>query len=443
MGTEAKELLTKAKELLRNEVTQITYATWIRDLDIEGIHDDTIVLRANSDIQMDTINHRYKELIINTFAELTKKYYQLHCICDSEKTGNEKKSPVANYNFISSNHASINPNYTFETFVVGKNNSFAHAASLAVSEAPAKAYNPLYLYGGVGLGKTHLMHAIANSIFKSEPSKSVLYVTSETFTNEVINAIRDAKTQLFRDKYRNIDILLIDDIQFIAGKDAVQEEFFHTFNTLRESKKQIILSSDKAPKDIEFLEERLKSRFEWGLIADLSSPDYETRLAILRKKSSAENLFIEDDYLIEIATRIDSNIRELEGVLNKVIAFSTLIPGPISKESVEKAINDIVKKQEKILSTQLIQETVCKYFNIDIKDIKSSNRANEITYPRQIAMYLCYDVAHQSFPSIGREFGKRDHTTVMHAYRKIKKEIKDIPNTKLIVDSLTHILLGD
>ena len=442
MGQEMNELLTKAKDLLKGELTSISYETWIKTLEIESMTDSKIVLKSNSDVQMDTINTRYHDLIVNTFAEITKKYYEISCVLESTKDSfTSNTSTSINYDVPVS--SSINPNYTFETFVVGKNNSLAHAASLAVAEAPAKAYNPLFLYGGVGLGKTHLMHAVANTVLKNDKSKNVLYVTSEKFTNEIINAIKDNKTEQFRNKYRNIDVLLIDDIQFIAGKDTVQEEFFHTFNTLRENGKQIILSSDKPPRDIQLLEERLKSRFEWGLIADISAPDYETRLAILRKKASSENIVIDDEILMNIANRVDTNIRELEGALNKIIAHATLIPGPISKELAERAINDIVMKKEKIISIEFIQDTVCKYFNIDKRDLKSSNRSNDIAYPRQIAMYLCKTVAHQSFPAIGKEFGKRDHTTVMHAYNKIEKEIKDIPNTKLIVDSLKNILLND
>ena len=442
MGQEMNELLTKAKDLLKGELTSISYETWIKTLEIESMTDSKIVLKANSDVQMDTINTRYHDLIVNTFAEITKKYYEISCVLESTKDSfTSNTSTSINYDVPVS--SSINPNYTFETFVVGKNNSLAHAASLAVAEAPAKAYNPLFLYGGVGLGKTHLMHAVANTVLKNDKSKNVLYVTSEKFTNEIINAIKDNKTEQFRNKYRNIDVLLIDDIQFIAGKDTVQEEFFHTFNTLRENGKQIILSSDKPPRDIQLLEERLKSRFEWGLIADISAPDYETRLAILRKKASSENIVIDDEILMNIANRVDTNIRELEGALNKIIAHATLIPGPISKELAERAINDIVMKKEKIISIEFIQDTVCKYFNIDKRDLKSSNRSNDIAYPRQIAMYLCKTVAHQSFPAIWKEFGKRDHTTVMHAYNKIEKEIKDIPNTKLIVDSLKNILLND
>ena len=338
------ELLTKAKDLLKGELTSISYETWIKTLEIESMTDSKIVLKANSDVQMDTINTRYHDLIVNTFAEITKKYYEISCVLESTKDSfTSNTSTSINYEVPVS--SSINPNYTFETFVVGKNNSLAHAASLAVAEAPAKAYNPLFLYGGVGLGKTHLMHAVANTVLKNDKSKNVLYVTSEKFTNEIINAIKDNKTEQFRNKYRNIDVLLIDDIQFIAGKDRSQEEFFHTFNALHEDGKQIIISSDRAPKDINLLEDRLKSRFEWGLIADISNPDYETRLAILRKKAQLDNIIIDDEILSDIATKIDSNIRELEGILNKLIANAALTNSKITLEMAEKSINDVITKK--------------------------------------------------------------------------------------------------
>ena len=340
-------------------------------------------------------------------------------------------------------NSTLNPKYTFDTFVVGNNNRFAHAAALAVAEAPATSYNPLFIYGGVGLGKTHLMHAIGNAILRKNKKANILYVTSEKFTNQLINSIKDNTSAQFRDKYRNIDVLLIDDIQFIAGKERCQEEFFHTFNTLHESGKQIILSSDRPPKDIQLLEDRLKSRFEWGLIADISNPDYETRLAILRKKAQLDNIIIDDEILSNIANRIDSNIRELEGTLNKLIAKSSLTNSPITMEMAERAINDIVAQQEKVISAEFIQETVAKYFNINAKDLRGSKRSNDIAFPRQIAMYLCRNVAQMSLPQIGKDFGKRDHTTVMHACTKIENEIKENQNTKLIVESVKNILLAE
>ena len=317
-------------------------------------------------------------------------------------------------------------------------------ASLAVAESPASAYNPLFLYGGVGLGKTHLMHAIGNEVLFNNKSLKVLYVTSERFTNEFIDALKSASTEKFRQKYRNIDILLIDDIQFIAGKERLQEEFFHTFNTLHESGKQIVISSDRPPRDIPLLEDRLKSRFEWGLLADVSMADYETRLAILRKKKDEKHLIVDDEILSNIAAKIDSNIRELEGVFNKLVAKSSLTHTPITMEMAEKAINDIIMQKASVISIEYIQEMICKYFNITMKDLKSSQRSNDIAYPRQIGMYLCRILTNESFPKIGEAFGKRDHTTVMHGYKKIEQEIKQNPesNTKLIVESVKKIILS-
>ena len=287
------------------------------------------------------------------------------------------------------------------------------------------------------------MHAIGNEILRNNKNANILYVTSEKFTNQLINAIKDNKNEQFRSKYRNIDVLLIDDIQFIAGKERVQEEFFHTFNTLHENGKQVIISSDRPPKDINLLEDRLKSRFEWGLIADISNADYETRLAILRKKAQLDNIIIDDEILANIANRIDTNIRELEGALNKLIARASLINSPITMEMSEWAINEIVSSKDKVISSNFIQETVAKYFNIDPKDLVGAKRSNDVVFPRQIAMYLCRTVPQISLPQIGRDFGNRDHTTVMHACNKIEKEIKENKNTKLIVESVKNILLAD
>jgi len=271
----------------------------------------------------------------------------------------------------------------------------------------------------------------------------ILYVTSETFTNEFINALKDNSMEKFRQKYRSIDVLLIDDIQFIAGKERLQEEFFHTFNTLRENGKQIVLSSDRPPRDIPLLEDRLKSRFEWGIIADVSMADYETRLAILRKKTDEKHVIIDDDILKNIAAKIDSNIRELEGVFNKLVAQASLTHTPITHEMAEKAINDMIRQKDSVISIEYIQNCVCKYFNITEKDLKSSQRSNDITYPRQIGMYLCRILTNESFPKIGDLFGKRDHTTVMHAFKKIETEIKENKNTKLIVESVKKIILNN
>ena len=440
------ELLNQAKELLKNEMTNISYATWIKTLEIRNIYDNKIELITANAMQADAIKSRYYDLIINTFNFLTNKSWQLEIIDSSDATSNNQDGFENSFDnlTLSSEYSKtcLNPKYTFDTFVVGNNNRFAHAAALAVSEAPSSMYNPLFIYGGVGLGKTHLMQAIGNEILKRDSSKKVLYVTSEAFTNELVNAIKDAnyKNELFRNKYRNIDILLIDDIQFFAGKNTAQEEFFHTFNTLHQNGKQIILSSDKPPRDIALLEDRLKSRFEWGLLADISMPDYEMRLAILRKKTQLEGILIDDDILSLIATRIDSNIRELEGVLNKILAYTSLTHSPITIEVVEKAINDVTLQKENIISAEYIQDVVSNYFKIDKRDMISAKKSNDIAYPRQIAMYLCRTVGQMSFPKIGNDFGGRDHTTVMHAYKKIEKEIKENTNTKLIVESVKTII---
>ena len=441
---ELNELLTKAKDLLKNETTKIAYETWIRDLDIESADNGNIVLIANNAFQKESILSRYHDLIKNTFNYLTNRNCEITVLLKDDISEEELQVASKLSNTPNSYpNTTLNPKYTFDSFVVGNSNRFAHAAALAVAEAPATAYNPLFIYGGVGLGKTHLMQAIANEILLNNRNANILYVTSEKFTNQLINAIKDGKNEMFRNKYRNIDVLLIDDIQFIAGKERIQEEFFHTFNTLHENGKQIIISSDKPPKDIKLLEDRLKSRFEWGLIADISNPDYETRLAILRKKAQLDNIIIDDEILSDIATKIDSNIRELEGILNKLIANASLTNCQITIEMAEKAINDVVTKKDKVLSLDLIQETISKYFNITVEELKGVKRSNDVTFPRQIAMYLCRNVAQLPLTKIGEGFGKRDHTTVIHACNKIEKEVQNNVSTKRIVESVKNILLND
>lgn len=446
MNLDKDELLTKAKELLKEEVTPISFNTWFKSLEIQSISNEHIVFTAVSEFQKDMIENKYSSLLLNTLTYITNIDWSFSVIDISnekkstEETITEKKSNISEVD-LESNRSSLNPKYTFETFVVGNNNRFAHAASLAVGNSPSNSYNPLFLYGGVGLGKTHLMHAIGNRILEDNKNANVLYVTSEKFTNQLINAIKDNKNEFFRNKYRNVDVLLIDDIQFIAGKERVQEEFFHTFNALYEDGKQIILSSDKPPRDIAFLEDRLKSRFEWGLLADISCPDYETRLAILRKKAQDENIVIDDYILSNIANKIDSNIRELEGVFNKIVARASLIHTPITIEFAENIINEFKAESEKVISCDFIKETVAKYFSINKDDLAGNKRSNDIAFPRQIAMYLCREIANMSFPQIGTDFGGRDHSTVMHACKKINKEIKEKNNTKLIVDSVKNIII--
>ena len=374
MEIDKDELLVRIKDTLKGEVSSISYDTWISSLGIKSIDDGNIVFTTLSEYQRDFIENRFKDLLFNTIKFITNKEYTFSVIDLSKKDGNEDgeegdiiTDTTSNVpeSELESNHQTLNPKYTFDTFVVGSNNRFAHAAALAVGNEPGKSYNPLFLYGGVGLGKTHLMHAIGNRIIEENRKANVLYVTSEKFTNQLINSFKDNKTEMFRNKYRNIDVLLIDDIQFIAGKDRVQEEFFHTFNTLREDGKQIIISSDTPPRDIQFLEDRLKSRFEWGLLADISCPDYETRLAILRKKAQDERIIIDDSILSNIAATIDSNIRELEGVFNKIVARAALTHSPITMEHAELIINEFKLKSEKVISSDFIKETVAKYFSIN------------------------------------------------------------------------------
>lgn len=442
MQQELDELLTKAKELLKEETTSISYDTWIKNLEIESMNNGNVVLVTRTAFNKDFLDSKYHDLLVNTFKFLTNKECSVTIVSTEDKL-KESNQKVFSTNNITHTNETLNPKYTFDSFVVGNNNRFAHAAALAVAEAPATAYNPLFLYGGVGLGKTHLMHAIGNEILRNNPNANILYVTSEKFTNQLVNAIKDSTTEQFRNKYRNIDVFLIDDIQFIAGKERSQEEFFHTFNTLHENGKQIIISSDRPPKEINLLEDRLISRLEWGVIADISSADYETRLAILRKKAQLDNIIISDEILSNIATRVDSNIRELEGALNKLIARSSLINSPITMEMAEWAINEIVTSKDKVISSAYIQETVAKYFNIDPKDLVGNKRSNDVVFPRQIAMYLCRSVPQLSLPQIGKDFGNRDHTTVLHACNKIEREIKENKNTKMIVDSVKNILLAD
>ena len=446
MNYDIEQVLTEAKELLKDEMSQISHKTWIEPLKIASIVDNNVTLVSEDSFKRDMADTKFHDLIMNTFSVILQKNCTLSIICKDEIPEiEEKKVEVKS---VSNNNqymgTSLNPKYNFSTFVVGDNNRFAHAASLAVAEAPAIAYNPLFLYGGVGLGKTHLMHAIGNEVLFNNRNANVLYVTSERFTNEFIDALKSAGTEKFRQKYRNIDVLLIDDIQFIAGKKQLQEEFFHTFNTLHESGKQIVISSDRPPRDIPLLEDRLKSRFEWGLLADVSMADYETRLAILRKKTDENHVIIDDEILSDIALKIDSNIRELEGVFNKLVAQSSLTHTPITMEMAEKAINVVILQKASVISVEYIQEMVCKYFNITIKDLKSSQRSNDIAFPRQVGMYLCRILTNESYPKIGEAFGKRDHTTVMHAYKKIEQDIKQNPesNTKLIVDSVKKIILS-
>ena len=416
--------------------SNISYNTWIAPLTVYEVTDDTVYILVKLRASLEHIEEKYLLPFKVCIAEVTGIEYEVAFVTDSQTVIQEKKENLikksrANAVF---ERANLNPKYTFDTFVVGSNNSFAHAASLAVAESPGEAYNPLFIYGGVGLGKTHLMHSIAHFILENDPSKNVLYVTSETFTNELIEALKSGKTgselamTKFREKYRNNDMLLIDDIQFIIGKESTQEEFFHTFNHLHVSGKQIIISSDKPPKDIETLEARLRTRFEWGLIADISSPDYETRMAILRKKEELDGLeryHIPDDVMQYIANNIKSNIRELEGSLNKLIALSNLENKPIDIPLAAEALKDMISPDDnRVVTPELILDIVSEHFNVPVADLKGKKRNAEIVLPRQIVMYLCRVMTDTSLKAIGAFLGGKDHASVTHGIKKIEAEIK-------------------
>lgn len=444
------ELLSKFQDALKDEMVTIAYDTWIKPLKIRSIKGNKIVLEATSDFQKETIENRYFPLVFNTFKYLTNKEWEIEVINGadlqkSEELSNQEESSSFQVSdeIIKANNSTLNPDFTFETFIEGNNNRLARAAAISVSENPAKTFNPLFLYGGVGLGKTHLMHAIGNRIRQNDSSKNVLYVTSEEFTNQIINAILNGKTKKFRDKYRHIDVLLIDDIQFIADKESVQEEFFHTFEALRNTGKQIVLTSDKPPKDIALLTERLRSRFSDGLIADISQPSYETRLAILRKKVQEERIVIDDDILAHIANSVDSNIRELNGVLTKVVVMAQLMNSPITLEMAERCINEFIASNDKVITSDYIIETVANYFDKNASDLTSTKRSNDIAIPRQIAMYLCRTVLNMSYKDIAKAFKKKDHSTIIHAFQKMDKEINENSDTKLVVNSIKKIIERD
>ncbi|AYD39047.1 chromosomal replication initiator protein DnaA [Clostridium fermenticellae] len=443
MDAHLKEIWEKTLNIIKGELTEVSFNTWIKSITPISIDKDTLKLGVPNDFTRGILNTRYKDLISNSLKLITSNKYAIDffILSEEEVSNNSKKVMGKNPANISINEqmsTMLNPKYTFDSFVIGNSNRFAHAASLAVAEAPAKAYNPLFIYGGVGLGKTHLMHAIGHYILQNNSKCKVMYVSSEKFTNELINSIKDDKNVEFRNRYRNIDVLLIDDIQFIAGKERTQEEFFHTFNALYEANKQIILSSDRPPKEIPTLEDRLRSRFEWGLIADIQAPDFETRMAILKKKADVENLNIPNEVMVYIATKIKSNIRELEGALIRIVAFSSLTNNEISIELAAEALKDIISsKQSKLVTIELIQDVVSNYFNLKVEDLKSSRRTRSIAFPRQIAMYLSRKLTDMSLPKIGEEFGGRDHTTVIHAYDKISQNLKTDESLQNAVNDLT------
>lgn len=445
-----EELKKKWEEILylvkvEHELGDVSFKTWLKPLQIHDVSDHTVyILVPSQQMGIEYISKRYTFPLKVAIAEVTGKEYEIEFISSDSARSSGSKRIFSNVDqsekFFNAEKANLNPKYTFDTFVVGNNNKFAHAAALAVAESPGKMYNPLFIYGGAGLGKTHLMHSIAHFILNESPAKKVLYVTSETFTNELIDSIRNGNNTAmtkFREKYRNVDVLLIDDIQFIIGKEATQEEFFHTFNDLHGNKKQIIISSDKPPKDIETLEARLRSRFEWGLIADITSPDFETRMAILHKKEETDGYNIDNEVIKYIAMNIKSNIRELEGALNKLVALSKLENREITVLLAQEALQDIISPDEKKeITPDLIISTVAEHFHISPEDIRSSKRSNDIVYPRQIAMYLCSNMTPLGLKKIGAEMGNRDHSTVIHGSNKIAEAIKESETVRNTIDIL-------
>lgn len=424
---EIRQIWQDALKIMAGEISAVSFETWIEPAIPLRIEGDALVLQVENGFYKEMLEKRHLQLLRSAIKQAAKKEYDILILTEEEqKNGGVPKavdlSEKRQENDLARN---LNPKYIFDSFVVGNGNRMAHAASLAVAESPAQAYNPLFLYGNSGLGKTHLMHSIAHFILEKNPTAKVLYVTSETFTNELILSIQNNKNEEFRNKYRNIDVLLIDDIQFISKKEGTQEEFFHTFNALHGSNKQIIISSDRPPKEIKTLEDRLRSRFEWGLIADIQPPDYETRIAILRKKAEVDKLTVPDEVLEYIAKNIASNIRELEGALTRIVAFATLTNEEISISLAENSLKDIFNNHAAVpITPELIQEKVANYYNIRVEDIQGSKKPKNIAFPRQISMYLCRKLLDISLPKIGENFGGRDHTTVIHAISKIEKQLE-------------------
>ncbi len=420
------EILLRVKE--EHELTDVSFNTWLKPLEVSAVKDGCVyIVVTGEQMGLSYVAKKYYLPLKVAIAEVTGTEYEIEFILPEDAQPGASAHPLPQPISEAAARANLNPYYTFDTFVVGSNNRFAQSASLAVAESPGEVYNPLFIYGGVGLGKTHLLHSIAHFILANHPDFHVLYVTSETFTNEVIEAIRNSSNSAmteFRNKYRHIDALLIDDVQFIIGKESTQEEFFHTFNELHNAKKQIIITSDRPPKEMETLEERIRSRFEWGLLADIGSPDYETRMAILRKKQEQEGFSLSDDVLNYVAINIKSNVRELEGALNKLIAYAHMEHSEITLDvAIHELQNIISPDKPHEVTPQLISEVVAEHFGITVDQIISKSRSNDISKPRQIAMYLCKNMTDDSLDSIGQLLGGRDHSTIIHGIKKVTEEM--------------------
>jgi len=438
---------------MQNRVNPHSFDTWFRPTKQESVSDGTIVVRVPGPPFRKQLTEQFRMFLDAVMAELGMGDTQLEFVCDDTRTpvsasasGSTRRPSVApgkpgqtKLDFESVEYQ-LNPRYTFDSFVVGGSNQFAHAASLAVAEAPSKAYNPLYLYGGVGMGKTHLMQAIGHLVKQRNPSLRLTFISAEKFTNEVINSLRFDRMVSFRDKFRSVDVLMVDDIEFIAGKERTQEEFFHTFNALHELQKQIVLSSDCPPKEIAAIEERLRSRFEWGLIADIQPPDLETKIAILQKKAETDRFQLPGEVAEFIARSIKSNVRELEGALTRIMAYSSLTGTPVNLGTAQQALRNIIATQEKKVTIELIQKRVGEQFGLREQDLKVRSNSKAIAYPRQIAMYLVKQLTHASLPEIGRQFGGKHHTTVLHSINKIealRETDKDLNRTlNRLLDSL-------
>ena len=464
MGDNSTAIWDQALTLLKESAGEQSYQTWLEPIRFIETNEKSIILGVPNKFFKNWVEEHYSGAIIGSLENVASKKFSLEFIIvpsgisaqeeggagegaatqKAPKTGEElKKEEPKKHIFpfffkkpLPGEESRLNSKYTFDSFVVGSSNRFAHAAALAISESPAKAYNPLFIYGRVGLGKTHLMQAIGHQILKAKPNLKFIYISSEKFTNQLISAIQNRTTLKFRQMYRNVDLLLIDDIHFIAGKESTQEEFFHTFNTLYDAHKQIVVSSDRPPKDIPALEERLVSRFEWGLVTDIQPPDLETRIAILRKKAEREEVIAPNDVTYFIAEKIRSNIRELEGALIRVAAYAKLVGKEISLDLVKDVLKDMLRESEKRVTIELIQQKVAQHFDMRVSDMRNKRRTRAIAYPRQIAMFLSRELTEASLPEIGEQFGGRDHSTVLHAYDKIHKDIEVKSNIREVVDRI-------
>lgn len=433
---------------MSHELSKPSFETWFKSVKPVSLKDRCILIEVPNDFTKELIETRYRDLIVKTLRKVTSSNYDVSFIVSSEQFEDDEMHYEKEYKNSGKNpsrsipfSSAFNPRYTFDTFVVGSCNRLSHAASQAVAETPSKAYNPLFIYGGVGLGKTHLLHAIGQYVLLNHNLSKVLYFSTEKFTNEFINSIRDNKTIDFRNKYRNMDILLIDDIQFLAGKEQTQEEFFHTFNTLHENNRQIVISSDRPPKEIPTLEDRLRSRFEWGLITDIQSPDLETRIAILRKKALSDGLSIPNEVIQHVAAKIETNIRELEGALIRIVAYASLTRSPVTLKLTDEALKNILFNSKKsILIDEIIKATAAR-FNIPPSDLQAKKRTQDIALCRQVAMYLARELTDLSLPKIGEEFGGRDHTTVIHAYKKIVRQLGNDHEFKIKIDMIKNDIL--